>query len=186
MKIVTECTVALAFVTAGCLPGSIHPLYESSADLVSVPDLPGIWVGEDSGEHLVVRQEEDRHYELVLIEDDDEPTADRLDVRLVRCGPSLFWDLSVPHPPGDVFGAHLLPLHTFARVEVGDGSLEVAGLNEEWWRASLAAGSVRLGFEEIEDRLVLTSAPQELCSELGRHADDPAAFGPPDRFRLLR
>jgi hypothetical protein len=185
MRTTTRWTLALALSSAGCLPGSIYPLYESSADLVSAPELVGTWVEEDSGEQLVFLQEKDRHYALVAIEEGT-AEAGHLEVRLVRCGPALFWDLSATEPEGGISAAHLLPLHSFARVQVGDGRLEVAGLSQDWWQAQLQAGGVLLSFEKVGDRLILTAPSRELCGELGRHADERDAFESPDRFRLLR
>jgi hypothetical protein len=178
--------LTLAVVTGGCLPASIHPLYESNADLASAPELVGTWANEATNEFLLVHQDKDAQYQALVVEG-GEADSGSLQLRLVRCGGELFWDVSATRSEDaeGYYSAHLLPLHSFALVRLGGNQLEIAGLDQDWWKARLESGAIPLAFEMLEDRLLFTASPPELCSELGRHVGDPDAFSKADRYRRL-
>ena len=114
-------TFAMAPITllflAGCVP-SIHGLY-TDKDTVYDPALVGIWSEPNSTETWEFTQAGEKAYRLTITE--DKGKTGRFQVHLVKLQGKMFLDLfpEDPNLPGntDYYKFHLLPVHSFLRLE---------------------------------------------------------------------
>jgi hypothetical protein len=77
---------------------------------------------------------------------------------------------------GDCCEVHLIQAHWVFRVRLDGSSLRLADLSEDWFKAAVDQGRVHLGFERVNDSLVLTASTEELQAFLLEFAGDELAF----------
>jgi hypothetical protein len=77
----------------------------------------------------------------------------------------------------DSYQYHLLPVHTFMRLEPIGSTLKMAPMNPEWIDDLLEDDPDAIGHERQEDRVVLTASPKELQAFVIKHESTPDAFG---------
>jgi hypothetical protein len=170
----------LALLLAGCWTVSIHPLYTKN-DIVSEPLLVGQWGDPDNdrGEMWVFAEAGENLYTLTAKEN-GKPDA-VFEARLLRLKNHLFLDL-LPKPPegeGDFYAIHLLPAHSFWRVEVSEDSLRLAMLNREWIEKEITEGRLKIPHVAREDVLVLTASTEELQAFVLSHLKECFEWGDP-------
>jgi hypothetical protein len=92
----------------------------------------------------------------------------------------LFLDFFPKDPEleqNDFYKIHLLPVHTFMKVEQIEPTLKMATLNSEWVGKYLEENPEAVAHDEVDDRLVLTAETKELQAFLLEHADNEDAWG---------
>jgi hypothetical protein len=173
--------LGLAVLVAGCVP-SLHPLY-TEEDLVYDPALVGTWTEEESEDTWTFRKVGDKSYDLIYTE---EGVPARFDAHLVRVGEFLFLDTYPGEPDikNGFYLIHLVPAHTFSRIEMEGDALRYAMLDLDWLKRMIAEKATDIGHEEMEGGILLTAPPNELQEFLLKYADDDNAF--PDSKELHR
>ena len=191
MKIRTIAFYLLAVILGGCLP-SLHPLYTDDV-LVFEEGLIGKWVEKDGSNIWQFEKDGDNAYRMRLRDGDKEALFTAHLVKLeAPGGDMLFLDI---FPDGqalkdlqDFYRSHLLPMHTFMRVDQTDPNLVMRLLNVETVSNMLGNDPNLLRHESIEDgdRIVLTAHPRQLQEFMIKYADEKDMFGEPTELVRLR
>jgi hypothetical protein len=101
---------------------------------------------------------------------------------LVKVGDGLY--ASLVDGPQDSQASHedgacevrLIQAHWVFRAWVDGSNLRLADLNEDWFKEAVDRGRVHLGFDRIDDGLVLTASTEQLQAFLLEFAKDELAF----------
>jgi hypothetical protein len=158
----------LAALLGGCLP-SLHPLYTAET-LIFDEKLIGRWVGEEGTWQFAKAGE--KEYEVRLLQDDKEG---RFEAHMVKLGDMTFLDIfpvsneTLENLP-DLYRIHLLPAHTFMRVEQIEPDLQL-----RWVHVGelLEKDPNLLKHETLdEDRVVLTASTEDIQKFVVEHAND--------------
>jgi hypothetical protein len=168
--------MTIAAFLSGCVP-SLHPLY-TDADLAYDPALVGEWSSEGSSETWTFTGDSEKEYKLVYVDKDG--AKGEFDVHLVKVKDRLFLDFFPKDPElqqNDFYKMHLLPVHTFMKVEQIEPTLIMSPLNPEWLGKYLEENPDAIAHDEVDDRLVLTAGTKELQAFLLEHVDDKDAWG---------
>ncbi len=146
-------------------------------------------------------------YDLIYTENKSEA---RFDIHLVKLGDHLFFDiypddldylkfedktLAVPlgiqgfgsgrsdEPDihlNSLYFQHMLPVHTFAKVEFGAGEVKIFQIDMEWLGDLFEQRKVRIKHEKTSDGgVVLTAPTEDLQKFFEKYAEDPKAFMEP-------
>lgn len=173
-------------ILAGCLP-SIHPLY-TDQDLREDERLVGVWEDPMSEDQWVFTQKETQLYQLEAktgnFNSSDLDTT-ILDIRLLELKGQMFLDFYPGEDPAleqisSMMQMHLVPAHTFARIELTTDSLIMWRLNPEWLEKALENKQETIAHEVADDMIVLTASTAELQAFVIRNLDNPAAFMDPE------
>ncbi len=101
---------------------------------------------------------------------------------LVKVGDGLYVRLVQPQQDSEASqdgGAgemQLIQAHWVFRVWLDGNSLRLADLREEWFKEMADHGKVQIGFDRIDDDLVLTAPTEEIQAFLMRFAGNELAF----------
>ena len=170
----------LAILLGGCLTVSLQPLYTEN-DLVFEPSLVGRWgdPDDDRNDQWLFEAAGEDAYTLTIIED-GQPEA-TFEGRLLRLKDHLFLDLFPKSAAGknDFLDSHLVPAHSFWRVEVNDETLRLGILKREWLEVELREGRLNLPHEARNDVLVLTVATSELQAFVLSHLEEGFEWSEP-------
>lgn len=174
-------SLALGFVLliAGCVVSSLHPLF-TNKDLAFDPSFLGTWAGLDEDDTLVFQAGEAKAYDLTYI---TEGQGLKFKVHLVQLGELQFFDV-YPKIGKDHDAFHLLPAHTFWRVERDGNMLRTAWLDQGWFEEGIAKKKIIIPNQLVEDRFILTASTEELQKFVLQYADE--AFSNFSEFRLQR
>jgi len=169
--------LGLLIVLAGCVP-SLHPLY-TKQDLIFDPALVGEWSGKNSNDTWTFTKSGEKEYKLVYT--DGEGKTGEFVVHLVKLEGRLFLDLYPQEPElkeNDFYKMHLLPVHTFMKVQQIEPTLQMAILNPDWIKTFLQEHPDAVRHEKLDqDYIVLTASTKELQSFLIKYGDTKDAFG---------
>jgi hypothetical protein len=163
----------IASFMVSCLVTSVHPLY-TKKDLTFVPELVGSWENDDV---WTFEQSGKNAYELTLKEQDNEKTG-VYETHLVKLGKYLFLDLypEESEMEDSVYDIHLVPTHSFWRVEIKKDVLRLAIMDNEWLERMIDGNKVSIAHVRLEDRIVLTAPTQELQKFVLKYAEETDAF----------
>lgn len=173
--------LALGFtlLIAGCVVSSLHPLF-TVKDLAFDPSFLGTWAGVDEDDTLVFKDGEGKAYNLTYI---TEGQGLKFEVHLVQLGGLQFFDV-YPKVGKEHDAFHLLPAHTFWRVERDGEMLRTAWLDQGWVEEKIAKKKITIPHQLVEDRLILTASTEKLQKFVLKYADD--AFSDFSEFQLQR
>ncbi len=194
------CYVLLA-LAAGCGPiFSLHPLF-TEENLTFDERLLGSWVDdvnkpEQSWEFSrlgpvdqntlegVFKGVEDRLYRLTV--KGDENGKGVFIACLGKVAGKLFLDIypaKFPSGPQDVkkmelgYNAlFLMPVHTFAKVELAGDELKVILTDDEKFDDLIKAEPNAVKYDRVDERLVLTATPKELQAFVTKYSNDKRLF----------
>jgi len=171
--------LVFAVLVAGCVP-SLHPLY-TEKDLVFDKALVGTWSGGDeSGDKWVFKEAADKAYDLTITSD-GEPAE--FEAHLVRLGKTTFLDTYPKDLEGKIKNTyclfHLLPVHTFWKLETADDVLRIVTLDPDGLKTMIDEKKAKIGNERVDDGVVLTAPTKELQAFLEKHAGDDQIFAAP-------
>lgn len=162
--------VVLIFILAGCVP-SLHELYTEDT-VIFDEKLIGCW-GEGDEMWCFTRHGKDDAYDLIITEDEDKRSF--LYAVLTDVKGQMFLDLypqeKVEMCTGDWYKFHLLPVHTFIKVDATDPNLVIAAMNPDNLKELLAEKPDLVKHETVDDgpRVVLTASPRELQAFLSNN-----------------
>jgi len=164
---------ALAWLLGGCLTVSLQPLYTED-DLVFEPSLVGRFgdPDDDRDEQWMFEEAGENAYTVTILAE-GKPEA-TFEGRLLRLRDHLFLDL-FPKPvegASDLLESHLVPAHSFWRVEVNEETLRLGIMKREWLEQELREGRLNLPHENRQDALVLTASTAELQNLVLSHLEE--------------
>ena len=175
---------------AGCVP-SLHPLY-TPKDVVYDPKLIGAWSDPNSSDSGTweFRASEPNSYTMVYT-DKDKKTGS-FSVHLVKLDGTLFLDVfpNDPNlPQNGFYQMHLLPAHTFMKVDQIEPNLKLRLMDVDKFTKRLEKYPALLKHEILEQgsdkRVVLTASTKELQEFMRKHAGDKDVFGEPSNMKRM-
>lgn len=181
--------VVFVLSASGCLR-SVHKLYTEN-DLVYEPALEGQWEEGEGKSLWTFTRDGQKRYELLYrqrVTDQNVPgrgdftVPAKFEAHLVRLGKHLFLDLFPKDvvSRNDLFAVHVIPAHTFSRVELSKSTLRLAMLDHEWFKRMIDEGRLAVMYEEIEKgQYVLTAKTPDIQKLVVTYAEDPDAFSDP-------
>ncbi len=166
----------LAALLAGCIPVmSLHPLY-TDKDLIFDEKLLGTWLeGNDSWKFE--EGSDPNSYALTVTSDDKKG---EFIAHLAKIDDMLFLDLFPSGHDLDInllLAIHLLPVHTFMKVEQIEPTLQMQMMDPDKIEEMLKSDPNLIKHEIVEERIVLTASPEELQEFMKKHANDEGLFG---------
>ncbi len=186
MKPKTICFYLLAVVLGGCLPLSIHPLYTDDT-LVFEEKLLGKWA--DGDEIWQFTQDSNNSYILRIVDEDGKEGY--FNAHLVKLEDMLFMDI---FPDGETlrdtqtfYAIHLLPMHTFIKVEQTDPNLVLRMMDLDKVSKILKSDPNLLKHELREgegddNAVILTAQTQDLQNFVVEYEDTNSVFGDAKEF----
>ncbi len=173
----------LAGLLGGCIPLSLHPLY-TDKELLFEEKLLGTWA-ENGNKWEFEEGSDPNSYDLTVT---DEGGKGEFTAHLVKIDEMFFLDL---YPKGPDFEAghflklHLLPVHTFLKIEQIEPKLQMRMMDLEKMGDMLENDPNLVKHEIVEDCIVLTASPKELQQFMKEHADDEGLFGDASDLKRL-
>ena len=177
----------IALFMVDCLVTSIHPLY-TEKDLVFMPELLGIWRGEDEDEDLWIFEQSGKNaYELTIKESVESKGIQEYEEtgiyesHLVKLGKFLFLDLYPDERIIEEFEdeIHLVPTHSIWRIWIEKDVIRLAWLDNDWLGEMIEGNKIIIAHVRLEDRVVLTVPTEELQKFVLKYAEDTDAFPEP-------
>ncbi|MCB0520294.1 MAG: hypothetical protein H6577_08750 [Lewinellaceae bacterium] len=190
--------LAVFFILQGCIP-SLHPIYTTDK-LVEVKELPGLWTESGNGQVTYKNSEGkpeswnfndqgDKSYEL--IHTDDQGRKAVFEVHVIKLDRYYFMDfyptesaeegepvIADVYKMNDMEQMHLLPVHTFAKLEISPTELKISMFDPDFLKKLLENQQIRIKHEKTESGFVLTASPEELQKFVAKYADVKEAFLP--------
>jgi len=182
-NLLTVFFIALFF--SGCVVYSFYPLY-TEKDLFPNDLLTGEWVDEDGAEctfkHPYIGNKDlgiidSTSYVMMLKEDDHES---EFTVHLIELGGHYFLDFYLEDFGEDdefyLSTFHIIPVHTFAKVNIDENELHIKWFNQEWMGELIKQNKIRIHHEENDDFILLTAQPKELQKFVTKYVNSEEAF----------
>jgi len=187
----------LAGLLGSCVP-SLHPLY-TDKELVFEEKLLGRW-GKDDEVWEFKKGQEEKSYDLITKEDGKEgkftaylvkiQDSRKTDKEKQATGQTLlFLDLYPKEPEletSDFYKLHLLPVHTFIKVEQIEPALKMRIMNPDGLKEILEDRPDLIKHEMLEDRIVLTASTKQLQEFMLKHAQDEGVFSEQTTLERVR
>lgn len=163
----------LAVMLGGCVLSSLHPLY-TDEELIFEEKLIGKW--SDENNIWEFRAGEPNTYQMRVFDGKE----GRFVAHLVKLGDMTFLDIFPDSvtlgEPQAFYGFHLLPVHTFMKVEQIEPKLQLRMLDYEKVSKMLEEDPNLLKHEVVEDRIVLTASTEQLQKFIVEYAGEGGVF----------
>jgi hypothetical protein len=176
--------MAAACCLVGCIPLSIHPLYDSE-HITFDEGLLGSWGDKSSPEDSwTFERDGEKGYRLIVSDEDNRPGE--FEVNLVKLGNLHILDL-YPKEPEDVnefYKFHIIPAHSFMKMRLEGDTLELEYFDYDWLKKGLKEGRLDIKHELIDDTVILTASTERLQQFIVEYADE--AFNSEDAGVLNR
>jgi len=165
----------LAVVLGGCLP-SLHPLYTDET-LAFEEKLIGKWL-EDGGDDIwEFKKAGEKKYEMRVFDGKE----GWFEAHLINLEGMMFLDIfpdcKTLEDMQDFYKIHILPAHTFMKVDQIEPNLQLRMMNPEEVSAMLKDDPNLLKHEFVDDNIILTAAPQKLQEFVVKYANAEDVFG---------
>jgi len=174
-KATTIISLGVLFLMAGCIP-SVHPLY-TQQDLIFDPSLVGEWAGKDGKQTWTFTKSGENAYKVLCV--DEKGMKGEFAAHLLKVGERRFLDFYPADPhlqQNDFYTCHLLPVHTFMRVQRQEDTLQMAFMKPDWIKKHLQENPAAIKHEKVDDGVLLTAQPKELQAFLIKHDKTPDAW----------
>jgi hypothetical protein len=165
----------LAVMLGGCVICSLHPLY-TDEELIFEEKLIGKWSAEDGIWEF--RAGEPNTYQMRVL--DEGGKEGRFVAHLVNLKDMTFLDI---FPDGEAigepqafYGFHLLPTHTFMKVDQIEPKLQLRVMDYDKVSEMLKENPNLLKHEVVEDRIVLTASTEQLQKFAVEYANEVGVF----------
>lgn len=194
--------VCLAILLNSCIQ-SLHPIYTKDK-LVEIKELPGNWTrkgGSQSDGNFQVSfkgpsgQPESWNFNYLgdksylLVHEDNEGLQAAFKVHIIKLGGHYFMDFFPTHiedgkapalknvyKMNSMEVSHLLPVHTFAKLEVTATNLTISLFDPSYLEKLLEHQQIRIKHEKTDGGFVLTASSEELQKFAAKYANDKEAF----------
>src|SRR5580658_6079698 len=164
---------------------SLQPVY-TQLDLEADSRLNGMWSDKEGDVTFSFEEgtEEGKanEYKLMVKEKNGEQdVSGEFEARLVRIGSTHFLDI---YPRSNEKGSefyrlHFARAHTFARMEIGEDSIQLEFMSASWLEARMDEKSVDTPCVKVDGVLLLTGTTEEVQELVSFHANDDDAFSDP-------
>ncbi len=163
----------------GCIIISFYPIYFTS-DLFENDLLTGKWYESDDDFtwnfiHPTRKQKDStfidtKGYELKLYNENDSTDGSVLDVNILNIDGNYYLDFFIKeYGPGiverDQFiiaDLHMLPVHSFARIEFNEDSVNIRWFSYDWLEENLKEKKVKIRHENNGNHILLTASTAKL------------------------
>ena len=183
--------IFLTFFAQSCLIPSIHSLY-SEEFAIQNDALIGKWVNHEDPDHgdyqeWTFEKDGDKYY---LTHADG--NLGFFEIGLVKLGDDMFMDFFPTNIDrslekerngktesllNELLRGHLLPVHTFAKVNIRDRSIEIRMFDAEWLSDLMEERKIRIKHERIDkDMFLITASTSELQKFVRKYADLKEAY----------
>ena len=177
------------FIFSACVVISFYPLYTTD-DLFPNELLLGKWMDQDSSlwkfDYAYNGKEipencDSTSYILKINERNNEDFGDAsLLVHVVRLKGHYFLDFYLDDYFDELnptlFDFHLMPVHTFAKLEINGDGMTISWFNPEWLEKKLEKGKIRIRHEDNGEHILLTAKTKELQKFVIKYANQKEAF----------
>lgn len=158
-KIILSLVILISLIIQGCVP-SLHPLY-SADTIVQDNRIEGIWKNKE--ETWTFKKNGKNNY-IGIYEIKSEDTKDEFEVHIVKLGKDYYLDFS---PSGDFlksdfYKMHLIPAHTFAKINLGNKTLQMQPFNPDWLEEQIKNRYIRIKHEVIDEDIIITAPTADL------------------------
>ncbi len=174
---------------SGCVVFSFYPLY-TEKDLFANDLLTGEWIDKDSAiwkfEHRYKGKKipaniDSAAYILTLKEkEQDNFSKAALVVHVVKLGGHYFLDFYLEeyfdNDKLSLFDFHVLPVHTFAKLEFKKGTMHIHWFDQDWLKKLIKGNYIRIHHEDNGKHILLTAKPQELQKFVIKYVNSAEAF----------
>jgi hypothetical protein len=181
---------ALLFVfISGCMVFSFYPLY-TEEDLFPNDLLVGEWVDSDSaiwkfdfnykGKRLP--ENRDSTAFILQIKEKGNPDFDKASfiIHLIKLEGTYFLDFYLENyletEQLTFFDMHLLPVHSFAKLELNGDSAKMNWFSPEWLEELIKQNRIRIHHENNGNHILLTAKPHELQKFVVKYVNSEDAF----------
>lgn len=165
----------LAVMLGGCVLSSLHPLY-TDEELIFEEKLIGKW--SDGNNIWEFRAGEPNTYQMRVI--DEESKEGRFVAHLVKLKDMLFLDIFPDGvtlgEPQAFYGFHLLPTHTFMKVDRIEPKLQLRAMDSDKVSEMLNEDPNLLKHEVVEGHIVLTASTEQLQEFIVEYAGEGGVF----------
>ncbi|OEK00138.1 hypothetical protein BFP97_00785 [Roseivirga sp. 4D4] len=123
---------------------------------------------------------EEESYKMVVMDD-----GERLVymAHVVSIGKDYFLDLyPLPEYSDATFGENLFPVHTFMKMDITDGKLNLTMFDLEKLNKLFESNLIRLRHEKVDGQVLITAQPKEIQKFLEKYADDESVFDSVDTY----
>ncbi len=188
MKAECVTVLVLALFAAGCTPPSVEPFY-TEKDVIRDPGFAGVWEKTDGRDRLICEEGEGKSYICDVLEKGAGAAA--FQVHLMRIGSGAYADV-YPEDPAIAHGflsAHLLPVHSFVRIDRQGDVMRISLLNVGWAKDRSAAKQLNLAHTILGDKeklLVFTAPTRDLQGLIAVAVNEPRAFTDAEEWRRAR
>ena len=184
-------TIIVFLLLGSCIP-SLHPLYFEK-DLITNENMVGTW-NEDASLNTWVfyRNDNKKSYTLRFLEKENNNVDDGtpgvlgiFEINLFKLGDESFLDFF----PGEnkimeqginsLMEFHLLPVHTFAKIEISNDTLLIYHFDVTRLEELLDEGKIRIRHETRRNDLILTAKTEELQEFFIKYSKEKDVFVDP-------
>ncbi len=166
----------IAGLLVGCVP-SLHPLY-TDKELIFEEKLLGAWTTENGDQWVFEKTSDPNSYKLTISEKEKKG---EFIAHLVKIDNMLFLDLFPDEPKlegaSDFYKLHLLPVHTFVKIEQIEPTLKMKIMDADKTKELLQNDPNLLKHELVEDRFVLTASTKNLQKFMKNQTNIEKVFG---------
>jgi len=173
--------LVLLFLLTACAP-SLYPLY-TDEDLITDPNLVGIWAEKDSKETWEFIQGEEKAYKLIYT--DDKGKNGEFIAHLMKIDGKLFIDVfpaELDIEKNDMYKGHFMPVHTFVYISQTEPNPRVSNLEPKWLEKYLEKNPKAIRHEKTDKDILLTAPPKELQKFVLKHLKTEGAFDQSNDF----
>lgn len=176
-------------ILQGCIP-SLYPIYTADK-LVEIKALTGTWAVSNDNK-AAGKQTETWQFKKAggksyhLVHRDEQGYQAAFEVHVIKLGNHFFMDffpmnlkeagIEIVDQMNSMQSYHLLPVHTFAKLEVNEGALSVKMFDPDFLKDLLERQQIRIKHEEPETGYILTASPEELQKFAQKYAEVKQAF----------
>ncbi len=178
--------IGLVLFFSGCIVFSFYPLY-TEKDLFPNDILTGNWIDGDgvhwNFEHAYfgkkVPENIDSTSYVLYMKDTDEKESN-FSVHIIELGGYYFLDFYLEDyfdgSDMDLAAFHIVPVHTFAKLTVGENELKINWFDQDWLGTLIEENKIRIHHEKNDDYILLTAKPRELQKFVTKYVNSEEAF----------
>lgn len=173
LKVIAFYTLAL--ILSGCVVPSLHPLFTEN-DLIFDANLVGRWTSTEPNEMLEFKQTKTKDYECIYVDKDNK--SGKFIAGLGKIRNTTYLDIYPSEPDmteNAFFKAHLLPTHSFVKIELSKDSLRLCSMSPDSTNSLLKSKPNAAKHEKLEDSTVLTASTKELRKFILKYGNDKKA-----------
>lgn len=179
----------LALFVSGCVVFSFYPLY-TEKDLFANELLSGQWIDKDSaiwkfehsykGKKIPANIDSTAYILKIREKKDKDFSKASLLVHVLKLEGNYFLDFYLEdyfdNDDLSLFDFHVLPVHTFAKLELKKDSAYINWFNQDWLKNLIHENRIRIHHEDNGEHILLTAKQQELQKFVIKYVNSTEAF----------